>query len=88
MIPMEDRIVKRRIVLYLLPLVLITFGMVLTASAETDKEIRFGIRVNIDIGQGFVSRFGIDETELNRVFELAGRVGNAVISGLQLLSSI
>lgn len=41
MIPMEDRIVKRRIVLYLLPLVLITFGMVLTASAETDKEIRF-----------------------------------------------
>lgn len=33
---------------------------------------KIGLRVNIDVGQGFISRFGIDESELNRAFEIAG----------------
>lgn len=33
---------------------------------------RIGLRINIDVGQGFVSRFGIDEVELDEAFAIAG----------------
>lgn len=32
---------------------------------------RIGIRINIDVGQGFVSRFGLEESELDQAFEIA-----------------
>lgn len=30
-----------------------------------------GLRINIDVGQNFISRFGIDECDLDRAFEIA-----------------
>lgn len=33
---------------------------------------KIGLRINIDVGQGFVSRFGIDEDQLDEAFDLAG----------------
>ena len=39
---------------------------------EKTKDHKIGLRINIDAGQGFVSRFGIDESELDKAFELAG----------------
>lgn len=33
---------------------------------------RIGLRINIDVGQGFVSRFGIDTENLDEAFEIAG----------------
>lgn len=39
------------------------------------KKNKIGIRINIDVGQGFVSRFGLDESELDQAFEMAkGRI--------------
>ena len=37
---------------------------------KTDNKI--GLRINIDVGQGFVSRFGIDESQLDEAFKIAG----------------
>lgn len=42
----------------------------------------FGLRVNIDIGQGFISRFGIDESDLKAVFDKVKTVPNAKIIGI------
>lgn len=33
---------------------------------------KIGLRVNIDVGQSFISRFGIDVCELDKAFKLAG----------------
>ena len=52
------------------------------AKENPDHAVRFGIRVNIDIGQGFISRFGIDENELKTVFETVKHYDNAQIIGL------
>ena len=52
------------------------------AVASPHKQYKFGLRVNIDIGQGFVSRFGIDETELDMVFDAVKAVPNANIVGI------
>ena len=52
------------------------------AGSNPDKELRFGIRVNIDIEQSFVSRFGIDEADLAEVFNTVARFKNAGIIGI------
>ena len=52
------------------------------AKNNPSREILVGIRVNIDIGQGFVSRFGIDEEDLNRVFQIVDQIENIKIIGL------
>ena len=44
--------------------------------------LKIGIRVNIDIEQGFVSRFGIDETDLRTVFTAIKGNTNIEIVGL------
>ena len=46
--------------------------------AETmpDQKLKIGFRVNIDIGQGFVSRFGIDESDLPKAFEMVNMCNN------------
>lgn len=52
------------------------------AGKYPEQRIKFGLRVNIDIGQGFVSRFGIDEDELGKAFERVRLVHNAKVIGL------
>ncbi len=52
------------------------------ARKHPEREIQFGIRVNIDIGQGFISRFGIDEDDLEKAFSLVDEVDNANVKGL------
>lgn len=38
---------------------------------ELTNNNKIGLRVNIDVGQGYISRFGIDELELKSAFDLA-----------------
>lgn len=52
------------------------------AENNLEKNYRFGLRCNIDIGQGFVSRFGIDEPDLKIAFEMVRNVSNAEIVGI------
>lgn len=59
------------------------------AQEHTDKEFRIAFRVNIDIGQGFISRFGLDaytdtlvHSELDEAFELAQKRKNIKVVGL------
>lgn len=52
------------------------------AEKAPHRQYKFGLRVNIDIGQGFVSRFGIDESDLKTAFDAVKRVPNAKIIGL------
>lgn len=52
------------------------------ASEHPDKQFSLGVRVNVDVGQGFISRFGIDPDELPSLFEEAKSVRNLKIAGL------
>lgn len=52
------------------------------AKQNADRELRIGIRVNIDIGQDFISRFGIDEKDLDSVFKAVKRTENVRIIGI------
>ena len=45
-------------------------------------EYRIGLRANLDIGQGFVSRFGMDEADLERSFGKVSVIPNLHIIGL------
>ena len=47
-----------------------------------DGKYGIGLRVNIDIGQSFVSRFGIDECDLAKAFRIVAESSNARIVGL------
>ncbi len=52
-------------------------------ASSRDSIYRIGIRMNLDVGQNFVSRFGIDERDLVKAIEIVKESGNLVISGLQ-----
>lgn len=59
------------------------------AVANPDCQIRLAFRVNIDIGQGFISRFGVDayevdtkNAELDKAFEMTKAVSNVCVVGL------
>lgn len=59
------------------------------AAANPDCQIRLAFRVNIDIGQGFISRFGVDayeadtkNAELDKAFEMTKSVSNVCVVGL------
>ncbi len=61
------------------------------ANEHSDKQFSIAFRVNIDIGQGFVSRFGIDayedevldsNSELHKAFDLVTRCENLKVIGL------
>ena len=56
--------------------------IILIAKNNPDRVIKVGIRVNIDIGQNFISRFGIDECDIAKVFEAIEHIGNIIIRGL------
>lgn len=52
------------------------------ALAHPDNSFRLGLRVNLDIGQNFISRFGLDEKEVASAFEKAAAIPNLNIVGL------
>lgn len=52
------------------------------AKNNPQRKFKIGFRVNIDIGQGFISRFGIDEPDLKDAFEIVGKCKNLSVRGL------
>ena len=47
-----------------------------------DTSFELGLRVNLDIGQGFVSRFGMDEEDIEKAFCRVSKTDNLKIVGL------
>ncbi len=52
------------------------------ARAHQERRFQIGLRVNIDVGQGFISRFGMDEDGLSQAFQMVSAVPNLKVSGL------
>ncbi len=52
------------------------------AGEHPAQQFRIGLRVNIDVGQGFVSRFGLDEAGLAQAFRMVSPVPNLTVIGL------
>ena len=52
------------------------------AHQNNNKDLNIGVRVNIDVGQKFVSRFGIDSSDLDTFFERVNGVQNLHVIGL------
>ena len=52
------------------------------AQEHQDKKFEVAVRVNADVGQSFISRFGIDESELDCVFSLLREQLNISVVGL------
>ena len=52
------------------------------AKSNPDKFLNIGIRVNLDIGQDFISRFGMDEHDIEHAFKTVSNITNLKISGL------
>lgn len=52
------------------------------ANKNKSKAFSIGIRVNINIGQDFVSRFGMEEADLKKCFSLVKDIKNLNIVGL------
>lgn len=53
-----------------------------TAEQYPERQLKCGLRVNLDVGQNFVSRFGMDEADIAVAFDLVDKVPNLTISGL------
>lgn len=47
-----------------------------------DVKLKIGLRVNLDIGQGFASRFGMDEKDLETAFQEVSKIPNLKVTGL------
>lgn len=52
------------------------------ASGNPTQHFQMGFRVNIDVGQSFISRFGIDVEELSEAFRLVEATENLDVAGL------
>lgn len=52
------------------------------AKDHPNQHFEVGIRVNIDVGQKFISRFGIDVNEIDSVFDLIKETDNLSVVGL------
>lgn len=52
------------------------------AEGHPSTYFKVGLRVNLDVGQGFISRFGMDEEALLVAFQKAKNINNFKISGL------
>lgn len=52
------------------------------ADGNRERSFEIGIRVNLDIGQDFVSRFGINPRDLDTAFALVREISNLEITGL------
>lgn len=53
-----------------------------TAKENPERNLKIGIRVNLDIGQSFISRFGMDKTDVKRAFDIVDGINNLNIVGL------
>lgn len=47
-----------------------------------DKMFEIGLRVNLDIGQSFISRFGIDASKIDEAFSIVEKIDNLNVVGL------
>lgn len=58
--------------------------IIVLANRNPNKNLRIGIRVNIDVGQSFISRFGIDadSEDLSNVIKMVNDVNNLEIQGI------
>lgn len=52
------------------------------ASVNPAHNFQIGLRVNIDVGQNFISRFGIDVGDLSEAFRLVKTIENLKVVGL------
>ncbi|TYK33759.1 diaminopimelate decarboxylase [Bacteroides pyogenes] len=59
-------------------------GVCKLAHDNVEKKFEIGIRVNINIGQSFISRFGIDmdSKDLQKAFDMVSKVDNLEVVGL------
>jgi diaminopimelate decarboxylase len=53
-----------------------------TATEHPERDFRIGIRINLDVGQGFISRFGMEEQDAVRAFKMVKKIRNLQITGL------
>ena len=60
--------------------------IVALAKANTSVVIRVGLRLNVDVGQGFVSRFGIDSDsqDVAQIVQLLKSVPNVKVAGIHM----
>ena len=47
-----------------------------------ERTFKIGLRINLSIGQEFISRFGMDEEDTAKAFHIVEKVGNLKIAGL------
>ena len=52
------------------------------ALTNFDKSFKCGLRVNLDVGQDFVSRFGMDKKDIAESFQIVSKIPNFAINGL------
>ena len=52
------------------------------ACRNPKKNFECGVRVNLDIGQNFISRFGMDKNDVTEAFNMVSTIDNLKISGL------
>ena len=52
------------------------------ARVRPERQFSLGIRVNLDLGQNFLSRFGVDEIQLEEAFRRVSAVPNLRVAGL------
>lgn len=52
------------------------------AESRPDRKFEIALRVNVDVGQRFVSRFGLDPDELPAAFHMTAQVPNLRVAGL------
>lgn len=52
------------------------------SKSHPERNFKIGLRVNLDIGQDFVSRFGMDEESIEKAFQMASETENLKIAGL------
>lgn len=53
-----------------------------TAESYPERTFQIGLRVNLDLGQSFLSRFGMDDDELKQSFQRVAQTDNIRVSGL------
>lgn len=52
------------------------------ARTDTERKFEAALRINLDVGQSFVSRFGIEPKDIKAAIEILNRAGNVTVNGL------
>lgn len=63
-----------------------TIRIINLARKNSNKSIKLGLRLNVDVGQGFVSRFGIDadSPEVEEIFHMLNNEPNITVAGIHM----